>query len=279
MIRCMVVDDKPLAIDVLKNYIARVPSLTLTFTTVDPLEAITKVVEGEVDVVFLDIQMPELTGLQFMKIVRGKCLVVLTTAYAEYALEGFENDAVDYLLKPVSFERFYKAVEKVQLLLKGMVGTTRTNTELPKVKEVNHIFVKTEYRLVRVNISDIIYVEGLQNYVMIYTATEKIVSLQTMKKTEDQLPIDQFIRIHKSFIVAINKIDSIERNRVSIGGRTIALEKSIEKLFIMRFQINNAQVDSRRLVNHFANEYHFIVEFVKFVRRNSSLSALVKRLI
>ncbi|WP_461790349.1 LytR/AlgR family response regulator transcription factor [Pedobacter sp.] len=231
MIRCMVVDDKPLAIDVLKNYIARVPSLTLTFTTVDPLEAITKVVEGEVDVVFLDIQMPELTGLQFMKIVRGKCLVVLTTAYAEYALEGFENDAVDYLLKPVSFERFYKAVEKVQLLLKGMVGTTRTNTELPKVKEVNHIFVKTEYRLVRVNISDIIYVEGLQNYVMIYTATEKIVSLQTMKKTEDQLPIDQFIRIHKSFIVAINKIDSIERNRVSIGGRTIALGEVYREAF------------------------------------------------
>ncbi len=231
MIRCMVVDDKPLAIDVLKNYIARVPSLTLTFTTVDPIEAITKVVEGEVDVVFLDIQMPELTGLQFMKIVRGKCLVVLTTAYAEYALEGFENDAVDYLLKPVSFERFYKAVEKVQLLLKGMVGTTRTNTELPKVKEVNHIFVKTEYRLVRVNISDIIYVEGLQNYVMIYTATEKIVSLQTMKKTEDQLPIDQFIRIHKSFIVAINKIDSIERNRVSIGGRTIALGEVYREAF------------------------------------------------
>lgn len=231
MIRCMVVDDKPLAIDVLKNYIARVPSLTLTFTTVDPLEAITKVVEGGVDLVFLDIQMPELTGLQFMKIVRGKCLVVLTTAYAEYALEGFENDAVDYLLKPVSFERFYKAVEKVQLLIKGMIGTTKTNTELPKVKEVNHIFVKTEYRLVRVNISDIIYVEGLQNYVMIYTATEKIVSLQTMKKTEDQLPIDQFIRIHKSFIVAINKIDSIERNRVSIGGRTIALGEVYREAF------------------------------------------------
>jgi len=227
----MVVDDKPLAIDVLKNYIARVPSLTLTFTTVDPLEAITKVVEGGVDLVFLDIQMPELTGLQFMKIVRGKCLVVLTTAYAEYALEGFENDAVDYLLKPVSFERFYKAVEKVQLLIKGMIGTTKTNTELPKVKEVNHIFVKTEYRLVRVNISDIIYVEGLQNYVMIYTATEKIVSLQTMKKTEDQLPIDQFIRIHKSFIVAINKIDSIERNRVSIGGRTIALGEVYREAF------------------------------------------------
>jgi DNA-binding LytR/AlgR family response regulator len=228
----MVVDDKPLAIDVLKNYIARVPSLTLTFATVNPLEAITKVVEGEVDVVFLDIQMPELNGLQFMKIVRGKCLVVLTTAYAEYALEGFENDAVDYLLKPVSFERFYKAVEKSQLVLKGLAGETKVDTAIPaRVKDVNHIFVKTEYRLVRVDIADIIYVEGLQNYVMIYTAKEKIVSLQTMKKTEDQLPEGQFIRVHKSFIVAINKIDTVERNRVSIGDRTIALGEVYREAF------------------------------------------------
>lgn len=101
MIRCLVVDDKPLAIDVLKHYVSKVPFLTLNFTTTDPMEALNKVIDGEVDLVFLDIQMPELSGLQFMKIVRGKCLVILTTAYAEYALEGFENDAVDYLLKPV----------------------------------------------------------------------------------------------------------------------------------------------------------------------------------
>lgn len=232
MIRCIVVDDKPLAIDVLKHYISKVPSLSLSFSTVNPLEALNKVIEGEVDLVFLDIQMPELSGLQFMKIIKGKCLVVLTTAYAEYALEGFENDAVDYLLKPVSFERFYKAVEKAQLILNGLAETSKSSTPtITKEKEVNHIFVKTEYKLVRVNVSDILYIEGLQNYVMIYTATEKITSLQTMIKTEEQLPTDQFIRIHKSFIVALNKINSIERNRINIGDRTIALGEVYREAF------------------------------------------------
>ena len=231
MIRCIVVDDKPLAIDVLKHYISKVPSLTLTFSTIDPLEALTKVIQGEVDLVFLDIQMPELNGLQFMKIIKGKCLVILTTAYAEYALEGFNNDAVDYLLKPVSFERFYKAVEKAQLILKGLAETTKPNVAAPMEKEVKYIFVKTEYKLVRINVEEIVYIEGLQNYVIIYTATEKITSLQTMKKTEEQLPSDQFMRIHKSFIVALNKINSIERNLISIGDKKIALGEVYRKAF------------------------------------------------
>jgi len=232
MIRCLVVDDKPLAIDVLKHYISKVPSLTLSFSTVNPLEALNKVIEGEVDLVFLDIQMPELNGLQFMKIVKGKCLVILTTAYAEYALEGFENDAVDYLLKPVSFERFFKAVEKAKLMLNGMTEKTKPDVAmLSNEKEVSHIFVKTTFKLVRVNVADILYVEGLQNYVVIYTAVEKIISLQTMKKTEEQLPNNQFIRIHKSFIVAINKINSIERLRVSIGDRTIAIGEVYREAF------------------------------------------------
>ncbi|WP_316831460.1 LytTR family DNA-binding domain-containing protein [Pedobacter aquatilis] len=232
MIRCIIVDDKPLAIDVLKHYISKVPSLTLTFSTVNPIEALNKVIEGEADVVFLDIQMPELNGLQFMKIVKGKCLVVLTTAYAEFALEGFENDAVDYLLKPVSFERFYKAVEKVQLLLKGMSTPEKTDNVLPeKESTIDYIFVKTEYKLIRVNVADIIYIEGLQNYVIIYTKTEKITSLQTMKKTAEQLPAKQFIRVHKSFIIAINKIDSIERNRINIADQKIALGEVYREAF------------------------------------------------
>ncbi|MGE6220415.1 LytR/AlgR family response regulator transcription factor [Nubsella zeaxanthinifaciens] len=232
MIRCMIVDDKPLAIDVLKHYVSKVPSMTLTFCTTNPLEALNKVMEREVDLVFLDVQMPELSGLQFMKIVKGKCLVVLTTAYAEYALEGYENDAVDYLLKPVSFERFYKSVEKVQLMLDGLAGANNAGA-LPvmREKEVVHIFVKTEYRLVRVDVAEILYIEGLQNYVVIYTITGKITSLQTMKKMEEQLPSSQFIRIHKSFIVAINKISSIERNRVSIGERTIAVGEVYREAF------------------------------------------------
>ena len=232
MIRCVVVDDKPLAIDVLKHYISKVPGLSLSFSTDNPIVALNKVMEGGIDLVFLDIQMPELSGLQFMKIVKGKCLVVLTTAYSEYALEGFDHDAVDYLLKPVSFERFYKAVEKVQLVSKGLAEEEVAGTKfLPRNKEVTDIFVKKEYKLVRVSLAEIVYVEGLQNYVIIHTASEKITSLQTMKKIEEQLPAEHFIRIHKSFIVSINKIKSIERNRISIGEITIALGEVYRKAF------------------------------------------------
>jgi len=221
MIKCIVVDDKPLAIDVLEHYIAKVPFLEVSATYTNPLEALNKVIEGNIDLVFLDIQMPELNGLQFMKIVKGKCQVILTTAYAEYALEGFDNDAVDYLLKPVSFERFYKAVEKAQFVLKGL--SNDDSRVIHPQQDLNHIFVKTEYKLVRIAKDDILYVEGMQNYVNIYTPTEKITSLQTMKKTEEQLASPQFLRVHKSFIVATQKIDSVERNRIFIGEKVIAL--------------------------------------------------------
>ena len=195
--------------------------------------------EGDIDLVFLDIQMPELSGLQFMKIVRGKCLVVLTTAYAEYALESYDNDAVDYLLKPVSFERFHQAIEKVLLVKKGMGKSKTSVTDEPEEKkEVTDIFVKEEYRLVRVKVSEIQFIKGLQNYVIIHTENEKITSLQTMKKIEEQLPKDEFIRVHKSFIVAINKITSIERNRIKIGGVTIALGEVYRKFFNVAISIS-----------------------------------------
>lgn len=224
MIRCLIVDDKPLAIDVLKHHLSKVPFLELVYSTTNPLEALNKVIEGGIDLIFLDIQMPELSGLQFMKIVGAKCQVILTTAYTEYALEGFENNVVDYLLKPVSFERFYKAAEKAQFVLNALADTNKSSLQpVPIEKEIDHIFVKTEYKLVRVNTADIIYVEGMQNYVTIYTGTEQLISLQTMKKTEEQLPSPQFLRVHKSFIVALNKISSIERNRIYIGDQVIAL--------------------------------------------------------
>lgn len=230
MIRCIVVDDKPLAIDVLKHYIKKVPFLELVFSTTNPLEGLNKITDNEIDLVFLDIQMPELSGLQFMKIVKGKCQVILTTAYAEYALEGFENDAIDYLLKPVSFERFYKAVEKAQFTLKGLLAASETKT-VAQQRELNYIFVKTEYKLIRIDLTDILYVEGMQNYVNIYTTTEKITSLQTMKKTEEQLPNPQFLRVHKSFIIAMDKINSVERNRIYIGDKIIAIGDNYRAAF------------------------------------------------
>lgn len=224
MIRCLIVDDKPLAIDVLKHHLAKVPFLELAHSTTDPLDALNQVMKGGIDLIFLDIQMPELSGLQLTKIIRTKCQVIFTTAYSEYALEGFENNAIDYLLKPVSFERFYKAAEKAQFVLQALAAGNQTQALSPTSdKETDHIFVKTEYKLVRVNTADIVYVEGMQNYIVICTPTEKITSLQTMKKTEGQLPSSQFLRVHKSFIVALNKISSIERNRIYIADQVIAL--------------------------------------------------------
>lgn len=231
MIKCIIVDDKPLAIDVLKHYIEKIPFLELTFCTTNPLEGLEKIIVGGVDLVFLDIQMPELTGLQFIKIIKDRCLVIFTTAYAEYAVEGFENDAVDYLLKPISFERFYKAAEKAEFVFKALKNTSKLPIKLAHKIETNHIFVKTEYKLVRINTADIVYVEGMQNYVTIYTAKEKIISLQTMKKTEEQLPSSHFVRIHKSYIVAINKINSVERNRIQIADQNIALGETYRDAF------------------------------------------------
>lgn len=225
MIRCIIVDDKPLAIDILKDYITKVPFLELTFSSTNPLEALNHVIEGHTDLVFLDIQMPELSGLQFIKIIQGRCKVIFTTAYSEYALEGFENDAVDYLLKPISFERFYKAAQKAQTSIEGPASqkTINITTPLTPEKEVEFIFVKTEYKLVKINIADIQYIEGMQNYVIIHTLNDKVMSLQSLKKTEEQLPSAQFLRVQKSYIIAINKINSVERNRITIGKEIIPL--------------------------------------------------------
>lgn len=222
MIRCIVVDDKPLAIDILNDYISKVPDLSLVFSSTNPLEALEYLMKNEVDLVFLDIQMPQLNGVQFMKIVQGKCKIVLTTAYTEYALDGFENDAIDYLLKPISFERFYKAVQKAQHYFNAknepQVLAQAIENAIP-----DYIFVKTEYKLVKINTDDILYIEGMQNYVAIYTKTEKIISLQNIKKMEEQLPKKQFARVHKSYMVALNKINSIERSRIYIADAVIPL--------------------------------------------------------
>ncbi len=223
MIRCLVVDDKPLAIDILNDYISKVPDLILVFSSANPLEALEYLMKNEVDLVFLDIQMPQLNGVQFMKIVQGKCKIVLTTAYTEYALDGFENDAIDYLLKPISFERFYKAVQKAQHYFNAKNEPQVVAQVIETTPAADYIFVKTEYKLVKINIDDILYIEGMQNYVAIYTKTEKIISLQNIKKMEEQLSKKQFARVHKSYMVALNKINSIERSRIYIADAVIPL--------------------------------------------------------
>jgi two-component system LytT family response regulator len=232
LIRCIIVDDKPLAVDILNDYVRKIPFLTLSFSTTNPLLAINEIMENGADLVFLDIQMPQLNGVQFMKIVQGKCKIILTTAYPEYALDGFEHDAIDYLLKPISFERFYKSVQKAQQYFNSVAPRADSNNVQQLLKEIEFIFVKTEYKLLKINISEILYIEGMQNYISIYTTTEKIISLQNIKKIEEQLPKSQFIRVHKSYLVAINKIISIERSRIYIGNNCIPLGDFYREAFL-----------------------------------------------
>lgn len=238
MIRCLIIDDKPLAIDILTDYVSQVPFLTLVHSTTRPLEALQLIMDEKVDLVFLDIQMPQLTGIQLMKIAQGKCKVILTTAYAEYALDGFENDAIDYLLKPIAFERFYKAVQKAKEVL-GRTASPETVQHPANVqKAADYIFVRSEYKLVKINLNTILYAEGLQNYVAIYTETEKIVSLQNIKKLEEQLPPAEFARVHKSYIVAIGQIKSIERNRIFIADEIIPLGDAYRESFYKLIEPN-----------------------------------------
>lgn len=247
-IRCLAVDDEPLALAILANYIGKTPNLSLVATCTEPLEALSLIQQGKVDLLFLDIQMPTLTGIQFLRVMNGKCKAILTTAYSEYALEGYEYDVVDYLLKPISFERFLKAVQKAVGHLsvigeQSSVGSfqpavgnehsesSNASTQTSRL-QLDFVFVKTEYKIQKINLSDILYLEGLKDYVSIYTTTQRILTLQTMKKMEEMLPSNRFVRVHKSYIVSLEKIETIERQRIFIGKNSIPVGDSFQKDFM-----------------------------------------------
>jgi two-component system LytT family response regulator len=233
MIRCLIVDDEPLALHILEDYISKIPFLQLVKATTNPIEALTLVQEKLVDLVFLDVQMPELTGIQFLRIANGKAKVILTTAYPEYALEGYELDVIDYLLKPIAFDRFFKSVQKAQ----GIIQPASQPMQPEQVQQKQHdllsdfIFVKTEHKIQKVYLNDILFIEGLKDYISIFTSAERIITLQNMKKMEDALPEKYFIRVHKSYIVSINKIDSIERSRIFIGDKIIPVGDTYREEF------------------------------------------------
>jgi Response regulator of the LytR/AlgR family len=232
-ISCVAIDDEPLALDIIKDYTQKVPFLRLQATFDNAVESIEYLKNNKVDLLFLDIQMDELTGIQLLNILKEKPLVIFTTAYDSYAVKGYELDAIDYLLKPISFERFLKAAEKVYDRLNQKRGTP------PVVKEVkavpgnsdDYFFVKTEFHLERLKFSEILYIEGMGDYLMIHTPTKKIMTLQNFKKIEEILPEERFCRVHKSYMIALDKIESIERNRIKIGSSLIPISDSYKKLF------------------------------------------------
>ena len=207
MINCIVVDDEQHAIDILMHYIKQTPHLNAVACTTNPIEALQLVATQDIDLIFLDIHMPELSGIEFIKALNGKSKVILTTAYSEFALEGYELDVVDYLLKPIRLPRFLAAVQKVAKALK--------EKEIEDIED-DYIFVKTESKgkLIKINLADIDYIEGMKNYVAIHSGGSKIMVYTAMKEIEDRLPAKHFMRVHKSFIIRIDRITGIEGNRV-----------------------------------------------------------------
>jgi two-component system LytT family response regulator len=250
-LKCIAVDDEPLALDLIEDYIAKVPFLEMIKRTENAIDALQMVQEGGVDLVFLDIQMPELTGIQFLKIAGSKAKYILTTAYSQYAIESYDLNVSDYLLKPIAFDRFYKAAEKVysQAQISPPAKPIEPMAEVvpPLTSPSSHgtqpaqdfIFVKTEYKIQKIQLEDILYIEGLKDYISIFTKTERIITLQNMKKMEETLPKGQFIRVHKSYIISFDKIESIERSRITICSKIIPVGDTYRDEFFKRIENNN----------------------------------------
>ncbi|MHC1707189.1 MAG: LytR/AlgR family response regulator transcription factor [Bacteroidales bacterium] len=232
-IRCIAVDDEPLALDIIEDYIKKIPFLELKGVFQNAMECLDFLKNNSVDLLFLDIQMESLTGIQLLKVLKEKPAVIFTTAYDKYAIEGYELDVTDYLLKPISFERFLKAVDKVyDKLSVNQKNNSNTPSEVhifnPKS---DFFFVKTEFRLQKVAFSDILYIEGMGDYLRIITGKERIMTLQNFKNMEDILPAETFVRVHRSYIVSVDKIISIERNRIKIADQLIPIGENYKKNF------------------------------------------------
>ena len=231
---CLIVDDEPLAQLVIEEYIKTIPFLTLLGRCSSAFEAFDKLRTQKIDLIFLDIHMPNVSGIDFINALDNKPYFIFTTAYSEHALEGFNLNAVDYLLKPIPFERFLKAVNKVYELFSLRNERHEYKTEAPSEasRADDFIMVKSDYQTIRINLNDIVYIEGLKDYVKIHLESGKpVVTLNSLKNLAEKLPSDVFIRVHKSFIVSINKINSIVRNRIIIGDKWIPIGENFNELF------------------------------------------------
>lgn len=211
MIKAIIVDDEPLALDVLETYIEKMPQLSLVAKCENAIEANEALKNNDVDLMFLDIQMPQITGVEFLKSLNNPPAVIFTTAYPDYAVEGFELNAVDYLLKPISLDRFMKAVNKVS----EKIGKGSDSGNVVEM-EGDFFFVKADKKLIKVDFDDIIYIEGLKDYVIIRQEAGRVITLQTMKSLEKKLPESTFKRVHRSYILNINKINAVVGNMLEV---------------------------------------------------------------
>jgi len=235
---CVAIDDEPLAIRKLESYIAKVPFLSLAGSYTNPVEALDLLNNHTVNLLFLDIQMDELTGIQLLETIKNGPKVIITSAFDQYALKSYEFDVCDYLLKPYSFTRFIAAVNKA--CLKGHPGFDLANNTSVRQLPDDFIFVKEGKKIHRIDLSEILYIEGMKEYLGIHTTTSMIMALMTFKKMEETLPAGRFIRIHKSFLIALDKIQRIENQQVILAGRELQIGDSYKTAFfdIIKFRIN-----------------------------------------
>ncbi len=239
--RCIIVDDEPLAIDLLSDFIGRVAFLEKTAECKNAVEAIEALNHGAADLLFLDIQMPNISGIQLLNSIETRPMVIFTTAYSEYAIESYNQNAIDYLLKPFTFERFLKAVNKAYSLFTArntaiqqsvahdslITSSSTINTQTP-----DYIFVKADYKTVKINFDQILYIEGLKDYIKIFTGSKPIITQLSLKYIEEKLPSQNFFRVHRSYIVSLKHIQSIERSIIRIGEARIPISESYKEFFL-----------------------------------------------
>jgi DNA-binding LytR/AlgR family response regulator len=232
-LNCIAIDDEPLALDIIRDYCAKVPYLGLIRTFDNALDSLEYIRNNQIDLMFLDIQMEDLSGIQLLNALKHRPYVIFTTAYESYAIQGFDLDVMDYMLKPISFERFLKGVDKVyeKIKLDQKTRNQGDGNSASGSKGVPYFFVKTETRIEKILYADVLYIEGMGDYWRIITKTKKIMTLLNYKKLEEILPSSQFVRVHKSFVVALDKIDSVERNRIRIADRLIPISETFRKVF------------------------------------------------
>jgi len=231
-INCVAIDDEPLALDIISEYCNNISYLNLLGTFTSPVESMDFIKSNKIDLLFLDIQMEQLTGIQLLNVIKSKPLVIFTTAYDSFAMIGYELDVVDYLLKPISFERFLKAVNKAYEKLQP--EKSLSNEKMPVSPELikhDYFFVKTDFKMQKINFNDVLYVEGQSDYLKIVTEKERFMTLMNFKKIEEILPEEIFVRVHKSYIVSLPKIEFVERNRIKIKDQLIPISESYRTQF------------------------------------------------
>lgn len=233
MMKCLIIDDEPLAIELLEDFVSKIPFLELTSSCSNAIEASAILKKLKIDLIFTDIEMPDFSGIEFVKSLDEKPLFIFTTAYSHYAVEGFNLNAVDYLVKPIPFHRFLTAVNRAREIY--LLKKEGANAIPVVVESANFMFVKSEYDNIKINFDDIKYIEGLKDYIKIFSTSHKpILTLSSFKKIEEKLPANSFIRVHRSYIVSLKYIHSVQRNRILIDQIRVPIGLNYKDEFIKR---------------------------------------------